>query len=158
MQSIATFLLTNLVNRSDTAQRQVLSNFHYNEKDALTREDLYEFVESVLTQVLTLKFRRSVDLAVVTATLSWALHVDALGWNALVDKPTHHENLSFIERKKSGVKLDVSSEKSHTKKYIYEKSRDQIYDVTYRPRLLRDILKVPTDTMSWNMYIVCIKK
>ena len=31
------------------------------------------------------------------ATLSWALLIDALGWIFLVDKPTHHDNLSFIE-------------------------------------------------------------
>ena len=50
-----------------------------------------------MTQVLTLKLRRSVDLTVVTATLSWTFLVDALAWNFLLDKPPHHDKMSFIE-------------------------------------------------------------
>ena len=50
-----------------------------------------------MTQVLTLKLRRSVDFTVVTATLSWTFLVDALGWNFLLDKPPHHDKMSFIE-------------------------------------------------------------
>ena len=42
--------------------------------------------------------RRSVDLTVVTVTLSWALLVDALGWNFLVYKPPQHDKVSFIKR------------------------------------------------------------
>ena len=73
-RSIATFLLTNLRSRSDSAQRQILSNCHCTERGTLTREGLSNFVWSVLTQVLTLQLRRSVDLMVVLATLSWAFH------------------------------------------------------------------------------------
>ena len=41
--------------------------------------------------------RRSLDLTVVTATLSWALLVDAIGWNSLVGKPPLPDKVSFIE-------------------------------------------------------------
>ena len=41
--------------------------------------------------------RRAVDLTIVTTTLSWAPHVDALGWNFLVDTLPHHDNVSLIE-------------------------------------------------------------
>ena len=34
---------------------------------------------------------------VVTATLSWGLLVDTLGWNFLVEKERHHNKMSFIE-------------------------------------------------------------
>ena len=50
-----------------------------------------------MTQVLTLKLRRSVDLTVVAATLSWTFLVDALGWNFLLDKLPHHDKMNFIE-------------------------------------------------------------
>ena len=40
-----------------------------------------------MTQALALQLRRSVDLMVAAATLSWALLIHALGWNFLVDKP-----------------------------------------------------------------------
>ena len=33
----------------------------------------------------------------VAATLSWALVIDALGWNFLGDKSPHHAKVSFIE-------------------------------------------------------------
>ena len=68
-QSIATFLLTNIGSRSDAARRQILSKFHYTERGALTREGLSNLVESVLSQVLTLLLRRSVNLTVAAATL-----------------------------------------------------------------------------------------
>ena len=77
---------------------QILSNYYYTEWSALTRDGPSNFVKSVLTQVLRLQCRRSVDLTIVAATLSWALLVDALGWNFLVDKPPQHDKVSFIER------------------------------------------------------------
>ena len=43
---------------------------HYTERDAQIREDLSSLVLSVLTQVLTLQLRRSVDLTVTAAVLS----------------------------------------------------------------------------------------
>ena len=52
----------------------------------ITREGLSNLVWSVLTQVLTLQLRRSVEpvnLTVVAVMLSWALLVDALCWNVL---------------------------------------------------------------------------
>ena len=58
----------------------------------LTREDLSNLVYSVLT----LWLRRSVDLTVLTTMLIWALLVDALEWNLLVDKPPHRDNVSLI--------------------------------------------------------------
>ena len=33
----------------------------------------------------------------VTVRLSWALLVDAPRWNFLVDKPPHHDKVSFME-------------------------------------------------------------
>ena len=96
-RSIATFLLTNFGSRSDAAQGQILSNYHYTERGASTIEGLSNLVLSVLTQVLTLQLRRSVILTVVAATRSWALLFDALCWNSLEDKPPHHDNVSFIE-------------------------------------------------------------
>ena len=46
----------------------------------------------MLTQVLTLWWRRSVVLTALAATLSWALLVEAL-WNFLVDTPPHRDEL-----------------------------------------------------------------
>ena len=46
---------------------------------AVTRVGLSNLVYSVLTQVVTLQLRRSVDLTVVAATLISALLLDALG-------------------------------------------------------------------------------
>ena len=43
-KSIATFLLTNHGSRSDAAQNQTMSNWHYTERDVLTREGLSNFV------------------------------------------------------------------------------------------------------------------
>ena len=43
-RSIAAFLLTNLGNRSDAAQGQILLNCHYTKKDTLTREGLPNLV------------------------------------------------------------------------------------------------------------------
>ena len=39
-ESTAIFLLTNLGNRSDAAQGQILSNYHYDNRGTLTREAL----------------------------------------------------------------------------------------------------------------------
>ena len=50
----------------------------------------------MLNQVLKW-LRRSVDLAALAATLSWALLVDALDWNVLVDKPPHCDKVSSFE-------------------------------------------------------------
>ena len=36
-------------------------------------------------------------MKIVAAILSWALFVDALGLNILVDKLSHHDKVSFIE-------------------------------------------------------------
>ena len=60
-----------------------------------------------MTQVLTLQLTRSVDLTVVAATLSWALLVDALCWNFLVDKPSHHDKMSFIKRERCVIYVAV---------------------------------------------------
>ena len=54
-RSIATFLLTNLGSRSDAARRQILSNCHYIDRGALTREGVSNFAWSALTQVLTVE-------------------------------------------------------------------------------------------------------
>ena len=43
-RSIAAFLLPNLWSRSHAAQRQILSNCHYTERSALTKEGLSNFV------------------------------------------------------------------------------------------------------------------
>ena len=56
-----------------------IGELRHTEKGALTREGLSNLFLSVLTQVLTLQLRRSVDLTIVAATLSGALLVDALG-------------------------------------------------------------------------------
>ena len=40
----------------------------------------------------------------VFATLSWALPVDILGWNFLVDKAPHHGKVSLIEMNKAVFK------------------------------------------------------
>ena len=56
-----------------------IGELRHTERGALTREDLSNLFLSVLTQVLTLQLRRSVDLTIVAATLSGALLVDALG-------------------------------------------------------------------------------
>ena len=47
------------------------------------------------------------------------------------------QNANFL----TGVKVDISSKKLHTRTYL-EKSRDHIHDVLYRPHLSRGILKV----------------
>ena len=39
----------------------------------------------------------------VAATLSWALHVDATGWNFLVDKAPPHDKVNFIEEECLGI-------------------------------------------------------
>ena len=43
-RSIATFLLTNFGSRSDAAQEQILSNYHYTEMGVLNGEGLYVLV------------------------------------------------------------------------------------------------------------------
>ena len=50
-----------------------------------------------MTQDLTLWLRRSVDLTALAATLSWAVLVDALGWNFLADKPPYRGKMSSFE-------------------------------------------------------------
>ena len=66
----------------------------------------------MLTEVLTLQLRRSVDLTVEAVTPSWALIVDALGWNFLEDKPLHHDKVSFIERVSSDI-IDSNGTQTH---------------------------------------------
>ena len=38
--------------------------------------------------------------------------------------------------------IDFRNKKLHTRKYFYEKSRDHIHDVIYRPQLSRGILNI----------------
>ena len=57
-----------------------------------------------MTQVLTLGLKRSVDMMVLNATLSWALLVDAFGWNFLVDKPPQRSK-GVSSRETATVKL-----------------------------------------------------
>ena len=77
--------------------RANISELHYTERGDLTREDLSNLVLSVLTQVLTLQLRRSIELMVVAVELSLLTHLSETFWWISPLTTTIPLTTSFIE-------------------------------------------------------------
>ena len=99
MRSIANFLLTKLGSRLDSAQSNIVEPTLHQEGSPFTNEVKKAFL--ILSNQHWLRSGHSsreypFNLTVVTATLIWALLVDALCWNLLVGKPLHASRASWF--------------------------------------------------------------